>query len=495
MSDVKKASSRSLLPTILASAVKAKPEDRELFLCEGDSAFGSCKQARDSTFQEVMKLKGKTVNSMRESIEKVLGNEVIQHTIIALGIDTDHTKKGGKQFSADGLRTQNVYLLADADSDGMHINLLMLSFFYKFIPDLIRQKRVHVVDAPLFHSFYKNKRYIGSTFEACYKQMPKGSPKQLVIRLKGWGESVSIHTHLLTNYGQISYYEMCKLGLSDIGVGIHQSHVKFCSTENLRRAESIKVSRRSKGIFKITTKSGYEIILTDEHVTPVLSNGLYVEKKTTAIICGDSIIAPRGQMVFGSKEVDLDVAAIVGSAIACGTFRKTNLFISDDYKASIHQELFVNYENLNIAYRENLRDGVTTNVSCVTVRDKELFDLMRQLGYKDTWNSHTKRVPIGIRMGDYDTVCAFLHSYLNRDGSLDKGGARFEVNSVSKKLLYDIKLMLANLGIIATLTVRGNGSFKPNTSIWKITLFWHYKFITLCRPYRKCRTPLSSTNW
>ena len=73
-------------------------------------------------------------------------------------------------------------------SSNCHINLLILAFIYKYIPDLIRQKRVHVVDAPLFHAFYKNKRYVGSTFEACYKQMPKGSPKQVVIRSKGWGE-------------------------------------------------------------------------------------------------------------------------------------------------------------------------------------------------------------------------------------------------------------------------------------------------------------------
>jgi len=85
------------------------------------------------------------------------------------------------------------FLVEDGFGNGIgsancHINLLMLAFFYRFMPQLIIEGRLRIVDAPLFFGFYKNKRYIGSTFQDCYKQMPKGAPKHCVIRAKGYGE-------------------------------------------------------------------------------------------------------------------------------------------------------------------------------------------------------------------------------------------------------------------------------------------------------------------
>ena len=332
------------------------PKYHNLTLGNGCIVHNTCKKARDATYQEVLKLKGKPINAMRAKPEDVLANEVLQNVLIALDINIDEHKKG-TTFSCDNLRVNNIYLLADADEDGplrgdtrvltpdgrnptmeqlsmeynierkpiwvysitsngsliitqafepkvyrvvqqhvvltidngtqinctlnhrwvivtdidderahnycgnfyvsaqdlkvgdkihsfhyeggkdfcnthlsivvvksveiinceptamycltephtgnfmvaddygngvcssnCHINLLMIAFFFKFLPDIIHQGRLRVVKAPLFFGFFKNKRYIGSTFEACYSQMPQDAPKHTVIRAKGLGE-------------------------------------------------------------------------------------------------------------------------------------------------------------------------------------------------------------------------------------------------------------------------------------------------------------------
>ena len=103
-------------------------------------------------------------------------------TSIGYNFDT-HKKDVDHKFRIDKL-----LLLADADVDGGHISVLLLTSIYKFTPELFEQGKVYAVDAPLFSAYYKGKRYFGDDFNSTYKKLPKSAPKNIVMRSKGWGE-------------------------------------------------------------------------------------------------------------------------------------------------------------------------------------------------------------------------------------------------------------------------------------------------------------------
>jgi DNA gyrase subunit B len=189
ISDVKKAG-RSRLPIKLEEAPNCKPHERELYIVEGDSAGGSAKNAR-SRNQEILKLSGKIPNLLNVPLHKALSNDRIQDLILSLGADPKSLdiKSDNPTFNCDNLRVANVFILSDADPDGGHIDSLEISFFWKLFPDLIRQGRLYIVDAPLFNAVYKGKHYGGDTMEECYAAMDKDkAPRKLMFRAKGWGE-------------------------------------------------------------------------------------------------------------------------------------------------------------------------------------------------------------------------------------------------------------------------------------------------------------------
>ncbi len=189
MSEVKKAS-RNMLPQSLFEAPDCKPNERELYIVEGDSAGGTAKDARNRN-QEVLKLSGKIPNALGTPLFRLLPNDRIQDLIISVGADPKSLdpKADNPTFSCDNLRVQNICLLADADPDGFHINTLLIAFFWRLFPDIIKQGRLFVVDAPLYNALYKGKHYGAMTAEECFKLMAKDNvPRQQMFRAKGWGE-------------------------------------------------------------------------------------------------------------------------------------------------------------------------------------------------------------------------------------------------------------------------------------------------------------------
>lgn len=182
ISKIKKKNGSVLLPDVLASAPRCKPEEREVFLTEGESASGTARLARNNKYQEILRVQGKLANAMRMPLAKLLKSTAIQNFLAAIGYDPKQ-KEPHKN-----LRVGKIMLLSDSDSDGRHINILELSLLYKLLPKVFEDGRVYVCNAPLFSAFVKNKRYFGSTFDECYKQLPKGTPKHIVMRAKGWGE-------------------------------------------------------------------------------------------------------------------------------------------------------------------------------------------------------------------------------------------------------------------------------------------------------------------
>jgi topoisomerase-4 subunit B len=143
----RKSSGVAVLPGKLTDCASEDPDRNELFIVEGDSAGGSAKQARDKEFQAVLPLKGKPKNTWQDSPETLYANKEIE--AIALAIGVDHHKPGDA-VDLSGLRYRKIIILADADVDGAHIQVLLLTLFFRHFPRLIDNGNVFVAQPPLF---------------------------------------------------------------------------------------------------------------------------------------------------------------------------------------------------------------------------------------------------------------------------------------------------------------------------------------------------------
>ncbi|MDO9708334.1 DNA topoisomerase IV subunit B [Paracraurococcus lichenis] len=182
----RKTATRKLrLPGKLADCSRESAEGTELFLVEGDSAGGSAKQARDRETQAVLPLRGKILNVASASADKLRQNQELKDLIEALGCGA------GERFDMAKLRYGRVVIMTDADVDGAHIAALLMTFFYKELPELVRQGRVHLAQPPLYRLQAGGKSVYAMDDrdrERLQKREFKPSQKVEVSRFKGLGE-------------------------------------------------------------------------------------------------------------------------------------------------------------------------------------------------------------------------------------------------------------------------------------------------------------------
>ena len=166
----------------LAPATSKNPKINELFLVEGDSAGGSAKGGRDRKFQAILPLRGKVINAEKANVTEMLKNEEINTIIHTIGAGL------GAEFDVSESNYDKVIIMTDADVDGSHIQILLLTFFYRFMRPLIEAGKLYIAKPPLYKIDYGKKHFYAYSDEERFKIVSENPGKPDISRNKGLGE-------------------------------------------------------------------------------------------------------------------------------------------------------------------------------------------------------------------------------------------------------------------------------------------------------------------
>ena len=185
------------LPGKLADCSNKDPKECEIFLVEGDSAGGSAKQGRDRYTQAILPLRGKILNVEKVMWHKVFESESVMNIIQSIGVRFGVEGEGDKEANIDKLRYDKIIIMTDADVDGSHIDTLIMTLCYRFMPKIIQEGHLYIATPPLYLCTYKNKAK-----EYCY------TDQQRQAFLDKWGNGVedgkSLHTQRYKGLGEMN---------------------------------------------------------------------------------------------------------------------------------------------------------------------------------------------------------------------------------------------------------------------------------------------------
>ena len=191
------------LPGKLADCSNKDPKDCEIFLVEGDSAGGSAKQGRDRYTQAILPLRGKILNVEKVMWHKVFESESVMNIIQSIGVRFGVDGEDDKEANIEKLRYDKIIIMTDADVDGSHIDTLIMTLFYRFMPKVIQEGHLYIATPPLYLCTYKNKAK-----EYCY------TDQQRQAFLDKWGNGVedgkSLHTQRYKGLGEMNPEQLWK---------------------------------------------------------------------------------------------------------------------------------------------------------------------------------------------------------------------------------------------------------------------------------------------
>ncbi|MGB6048197.1 MAG: toprim domain-containing protein, partial [Flavobacteriales bacterium] len=182
------------LPGKLADCQSKDPALSEIFLVEGDSAGGTAKQGRNREFQAILPLRGKILNVEKAMVHKIYENEEIRNIYTALGVHIG-TEEDSKALNMDKLRYHKVIIMCDADVDGSHIQTLILTFYYRYMKELIENGYVYIATPPLY-AVKKGKEHV-----YCWTDEERD---RVIERMRGASKDASVHVQRYKGLGEMN---------------------------------------------------------------------------------------------------------------------------------------------------------------------------------------------------------------------------------------------------------------------------------------------------